>query len=206
MWRFLSILFFFFGLLTPIPIFSITQYDWRLVGELEVGDKVLTYHGEATVTSTEKKDGSEAVYNLEIKDLHNFLVGDVGVVVHNNYLQNLIKGVKGAKGLKGTAYEDWLHDIIPGAKKAMPKDLGTWQAREYDVFFELNGKKILGEAKSGNALNLQAWPDRRSSIKQQYDDAIAHGYEFYLFSNTKVPDYARTWLTSKGIQIVETLD
>ncbi|HRI02093.1 MAG TPA: colicin D domain-containing protein, partial [Saprospiraceae bacterium] len=71
-------------------------------------EKVLAYHGEATVTNTEKKaddrtiservkydsassEGTakaglgEVVYNLEIKDLHNFLVGDLGVVVHNNY-------------------------------------------------------------------------------------------------------------------------
>ena len=72
------------GVTAPHPIFSTTHNDWRLAGELEVGEKVLTYHGEATVTKTEKKTGSEAVYNLEIKDLHNFHVSDVGVVVHNN--------------------------------------------------------------------------------------------------------------------------
>jgi hypothetical protein len=71
------------GVTAPHPIFSTTHNDWRLAGELEVGEKVLTYHGEATVTNTEKKAGSEAVYNLEVKDLHNFLVGDVGIVVHN---------------------------------------------------------------------------------------------------------------------------
>ncbi|HRI02088.1 MAG TPA: polymorphic toxin-type HINT domain-containing protein, partial [Saprospiraceae bacterium] len=83
MWRFLSILFLLFGVLTQFLLFSTTYNDWRLAGELGVGEKVLAYHGEATVTNTEKKVGSEAVYNLEVKDLHNFLVGDLGVVVHN---------------------------------------------------------------------------------------------------------------------------
>jgi len=75
------------------PVFSVTAGDWRLAGELEVGEKVLTKSGEATVTSTEKKGGSEPVYNLEVKDLHNFLVGDEGVVVHNGceWLRNFIK-------------------------------------------------------------------------------------------------------------------
>jgi hypothetical protein len=73
------------GVTSLHPIYSVTADDWRLAGELEVGEKVLAYQGEATVTKKEKKSGSEAVYNLEIKDLHNFLVGDVGVVVHNNY-------------------------------------------------------------------------------------------------------------------------
>ena len=64
---FLSILFLLFGVLTPHPIFSTTHNDWRLAGELEVGKKVIAYH------------------SVEIKDLNNFLVGDVGVVVHNSY-------------------------------------------------------------------------------------------------------------------------
>lgn len=84
------------GVTAPHPIFSTAHNDWRLAGELEVGEKVLTYYGEATVTKTEKKAGSEGVYNLEVKDLHNFLVGDGGIVVHNNYniaeaILNLIK-------------------------------------------------------------------------------------------------------------------
>ena len=80
------------GVTAPHPIFSTTHNDWRLAGDLEVGVKVLTYHGEVTVTNTEKKAGSEAVYNIEVKDLHNFLVGDVGVVVHNgcSWLKNFI--------------------------------------------------------------------------------------------------------------------
>ncbi|MBK9687289.1 MAG: hypothetical protein IPO65_05855 [Saprospiraceae bacterium] len=71
------------GVTATHPIYSTTYHDWRLAGELEVGERVLTYKGEATVSSTEKRAGSETVYNLEVKDLHNFLVGDEGVVVHN---------------------------------------------------------------------------------------------------------------------------
>ena len=65
------------GVTATHPIYSTTYHDWRLAGELEVGERVLTYKGEATVSSTEKRAGSEPVYNLEVKDLHNFLVGDV---------------------------------------------------------------------------------------------------------------------------------
>jgi len=71
------------------PIFSVTAGDWRLAGELEVGEKVLTKSGEASVTSSEKKGGSELVYNLEVKDFHNFLVGESGIVVHNNYFKEV---------------------------------------------------------------------------------------------------------------------
>ncbi|HHH55019.1 MAG TPA: hypothetical protein ENK91_15250, partial [Bacteroidetes bacterium] len=114
------------------PIFSVTAGDWRLAGELQVGEKVLTKSGESTVTSIEKKGGSEPVYNLEVKDLHIFLVGDVGVVVHNNYLSKFFKGVEGAKGLIGEDYEVWLRKLFPNARKVSPKDLVAWQHREYD--------------------------------------------------------------------------
>ena len=77
------------GVTATHPIYSTTYHDWRLAGELEVGERVLTFKGEATVTSTEKRAGSETVYNLEVKDLHNFLVGDAGVVVHNGCILEL---------------------------------------------------------------------------------------------------------------------
>lgn len=66
------------------PIYSTTAGDWKLAGELKVGDQVLTKGGEATVTSSAKKEGAETVYNLEVKELHNFLVGELGIVVHNS--------------------------------------------------------------------------------------------------------------------------
>ncbi len=90
------------------PIFSVTAGDWRLAGELEVGEKVLTKEGEATVTNTEKKGGSELVYNLEVKDFHNFLVGNEGVVVHNS-CWDIVKAVKKMtpKQLKQHIQDGW---------------------------------------------------------------------------------------------------
>jgi hypothetical protein len=55
-----------------------------MAGELVPGEQVLTKNGEAAVASKVKLDGVHTVYNLEVRELHNFLVGDVGVVVHNS--------------------------------------------------------------------------------------------------------------------------
>ena len=73
------------------PIFSATSGHWKLAGELEIGEEVLTKTGSTTVVSTTKKDGSEKVYNLEVKDLHNFLVGTSGIIVHNSCLNIYLK-------------------------------------------------------------------------------------------------------------------
>lgn len=54
----------------------------------------MTYAEEATVIEMEKKKGEETVYNLEVKELHNFLVGEFGVVVHNGctWFDHIFKG------------------------------------------------------------------------------------------------------------------
>ncbi|HMP30637.1 MAG TPA: Hint domain-containing protein [Saprospiraceae bacterium] len=71
------------GVTTNHPLFSVTKGDWQAAGYLKVGEEVLTKTGSTKVLSKEKDVKQQLVYNLEVKDLHNFLVGDVGVVVHN---------------------------------------------------------------------------------------------------------------------------
>ncbi len=133
------------GITATHPIYSTTYHDWRLAGELEVGERVLTYKGEATVSSTEKRAGSEPVYNLEVKDLHNFLVGDVGVVVHNtglcDFMDHIFKGkieiiggVPGAYKFKITGVHH--HGALDGVKvrikagtKSTPNSKGYYKGK-----------------------------------------------------------------------------
>lgn len=78
------------------PIYSITEGDWKLAGELEIGEEVLTKYGNTKVLSSSQKEGSETVYNLEVKELHNFLVGESGVVVHNSCIDLILGKLKNA--------------------------------------------------------------------------------------------------------------
>ncbi len=95
------------------PIFSTSEGDWRLAGELQIGERVLTKYGETTIIKSEKKKGQETVYNLEIKDLHNFLVSVSGIVVHNNYFPDA-KQLAKVLGIS----KNQIHDV----KKLMIKD------------------------------------------------------------------------------------
>jgi hypothetical protein len=45
---------------------------------------VLAYAGSSRVASVAPLPGAHRVYNLEVQGLHNFLVGELGVVVHNS--------------------------------------------------------------------------------------------------------------------------
>jgi hypothetical protein len=48
-----------------------------------VGEEVLALEGNTRLRSKVHEHTVQPVYNLEVKDLHNFLVGDIGVMVHN---------------------------------------------------------------------------------------------------------------------------
>jgi hypothetical protein len=66
------------------PIFSLDYMDWRQVSELNIGERVLTKLGELHLSSKTKLLDSHQVYNLEVREFHNFLVGKKGIVVHNS--------------------------------------------------------------------------------------------------------------------------
>ncbi len=91
------------GVTNNHPIYSVSKGDWQHAGHLEIGEEVLALSGNVKVVSKERDLTIQPVYNLEVKDLHNFLVGDVGVVVHNNYIDNLFevyRDIIGKTGLK----------------------------------------------------------------------------------------------------------
>jgi len=75
------------------PIYSLDANGWVLANSLTTDNQVLTKSGTATVTYVKKQSGRRKVYNLEVRDLHNFLVGIDGVVVHNSCAK-IVENVK----------------------------------------------------------------------------------------------------------------
>ncbi|MEM9546231.1 MAG: Hint domain-containing protein [Bacteroidota bacterium] len=129
------------------PIYSLSINGWKLAGQLHIGEKVLTISGETQVASKFKKEGTETVYNLEIKDLHNFLVGESGIVVHNNYglIQSVIDGIFNATSQfhsygKCKEFANALRVFFKNNNVANPK---MYVCRLYDA--------------NGSRANLQLW-------------------------------------------------
>lgn len=105
------------------PIYSTTAGDWKLAGELEIGEEVLTKSGNTKVVSSAKKEGSETVYNLEVKELHNFLVGESGVVVHNECMGLIFKLLFGKWTPKKQHGTSWVEYIIESGKLTDPIEI-----------------------------------------------------------------------------------
>lgn len=64
------------------PFYSL-EWGWVEAGSLEPGEHVETVLGEALVESVTSTGTRTTVYNMEVESLHDYFVGDDGVLVHN---------------------------------------------------------------------------------------------------------------------------
>jgi hypothetical protein len=63
--------------------FWIVGKGWRMAKELQVGDRVVSLGGSATVTAIAKQS-PEPAYNLIVADFGTYFVGDGRILVHDN--------------------------------------------------------------------------------------------------------------------------
>lgn len=63
--------------------FYTTRWGWVEAGSLELGEQVETALGDAVVEKVAYTGARTTVYNLEIDGVHDYFVGDDGVLVHN---------------------------------------------------------------------------------------------------------------------------
>jgi len=67
--------------------FFVPERGWVPAGSLDVGDRALAHSGaRAEVVSLESMAVTADVFNLEVATTHAYLVGEAGVVVHNDCL------------------------------------------------------------------------------------------------------------------------
>lgn len=74
------------GVTSSHPFRSANRNDWVPVGQLKVGESVVTRNGTTKVISLKKRPGGEPVYNLEVHGTHTYFVGTTGggAWVHNS--------------------------------------------------------------------------------------------------------------------------
>ena len=148
------------------PIYSVTAGDWQLAGALEIGEEVLTMTGTATVICSERQEEREMVYNLEVKDLHNFLVCESGVVVHNSC------SISNTSNLPELPLDNYW-------KTQIQKNTGSTE-KYYECVAEITtdaqGKKIIKFDKS-TVINKRQWKDTGKDID---------GFDFIITAEGKL--------------------
>ena len=184
------------------PIFSTTRGDWQFAGELEIGEEVLTKDGSARVVTKEVGKAQE-VYNLEVKDYHNFLVNASGIVAHNTpncipSSRKLLDELGISKALKNPGK----HEINDGPnaakiKEKFNKDPDKKMSVCYDdtgmpdfseFIPEHDGKKISFEITNLTGHSSNDMVKARTKLKNE------HGLDFGSNGAIEIPGYEGiTW-------------
>ncbi len=93
------------------PFWSETHQAFVPIGQLSVGDELLTLHGQKKrLTVLLPRPGPpERVYNLEVHGEHTYYVGHQQLLVHNNYPDEIFFGQKRiSPNFRNDGPVDWL--------------------------------------------------------------------------------------------------
>ena len=92
------------------PVWSVDRQEWVPLSELVDGERLQGLDGLAVVLGVTLSRVSQPVYNIEVHGEHVYQVGEMGVLVHNNYLQEAI--ARGMKVLRGPSAPEELVGVM----------------------------------------------------------------------------------------------
>jgi hypothetical protein len=76
---------------TVHPTWSVDRNDWIQLSELQEGERLQAADGIVTVVSVAIVNTNVPVHNLEVHGEHVYQVGELGLLVHNSYADDLAK-------------------------------------------------------------------------------------------------------------------
>jgi hypothetical protein len=181
------------------PIYSITFRNWRLACELETGERVLARNGAVAVTSKTKVEGTFKVFNLEVREFHNFSVGRSGVLAHNSCINEIEDFIRKKSGNPNWKIRIPGGGLKEGAKFGCNRCVKYAEYNGYTVYFDKNHFPVFEEFAGKGNLNNQV-------IKYESPNLVGYieGVPNYTDFNA-----ANNWLTliqqiyGNNIQIVE---
>lgn len=103
------------------PFWSVDQQRFVPIGEMEIGERVVTFHGETKrIESKLPRPGPQWVYNLEVYGEHVYFVGEQGLLVHNSYQSK-------ADRIRNKSQVDLLRDeafaVLKSARRHVEKEM-----------------------------------------------------------------------------------
>lgn len=75
------------GVTTNHPLWSNDRNEWVEAGDLNIGEYVTTKNGKSCLLNRRMLRGEHKVYNLEVNEIHNYYVSELGILAHNTYLK-----------------------------------------------------------------------------------------------------------------------
>jgi len=151
------------------PFWSVDRQDYIQASSLEIGERLLTYHGETKrVISKLARPGPAPVYNLEVFGDHTYFVGKNNILVHNSYKKaKAIPATRVAGETTSTAIGKQVHSASAAARRAS----GEFDLVETAIK-DANGNPILVPRR----VNLKTGkPQPGARLQQAKPDAVNFG-------------------------------
>lgn len=103
------------------PFWSVDRQEYVQAGQLDVGERVLTFSGDTKRVVTKlPRPGPQPVYNLEVHAEHVYFVGEDGLLVHNS-------GTKYLDGARFNKNRTLAINVVNGEKRAYRLLDGHWR-------------------------------------------------------------------------------
>jgi hypothetical protein len=111
------------------------------------------------VESVEQRDGGATVYNFEVAQNHNYFVGEVGTLVHND-----------CNNIKGAAFENLIVSKL--AREVNHSFFRPVRRGGIDVVSLENGVVVLNEAKFANRLQFDDFTAITSNLRGNVQEVL----------------------------------
>lgn len=178
------------------PIWSVDQQDWVELGDLQVGERLLTDFGPASIKATRRIATSESVYNIEVHGHHLYQIGDQGILVHN----------AGPKSYNTEAFrKGW--DRVFGKKKSLRDQYlgrtpGKGSRTGKEVIERMRAsKKIRGKGKNMRFEYKGKWYKVKNADMGHITDAVSYWNKTGRFLGAKSKEVRRWMLNSKNYEL-----
>lgn len=129
--------------------YSFRNHDFISASDLKIKEQILAKNGTVAVTSHQISNRTQSVYNLEVRNKHNFLVGDCGVAVHNSYWPDAKELAK----ILNTTVKDYHDNIKPVIKKQFKTEMDKIGSTNPDIGYDVDGNLLLKNPSNGKEIN-----------------------------------------------------
>ena len=189
---------------TPVGVtsnhlfWSVEANDYLQIGEMSVGDRLLTQQGEVRrIVSLQPRARPQRVYNLEVYGEHVYFVGACGILAHNTYTNPRMR--KAVNELDSSGYR-WYRNPFTNQMKRTRLKLAPDHVFAAKHIEDLDGFNDLSRPQQLQLLtdmkNIEPLPIRLNSSK-----GANTGLQWKTALGKKIdPGYSR-WLRAKELRM-----
>jgi hypothetical protein len=146
------------------PVWSLDRLDWIPLGELEIGEQVVSNDGPLHLVSRVAHNQPTDVFNIEVDCEHVYQVGDAGVLVHNAYPGDFATKKAPTPSMKSSPFGPKIEDAIP--RGGVPKNWSKADIADAIDDYELSIASRYAEQRAFDAAGIGSATERLAHARR----------------------------------------